>query len=396
MKRVMIGIDVGSATHMIVGRDDNGELVYEKEVKHEIGAIEEMIGDLERLRNNSNAMIEIGLEGRNGYSRPMDRMLLEHGFTVYSIDNMSVKRFRSIFGADSKTDKRDAEMMSKLVRLKGEINAGEGKVMKALKENKQVNEKIKITARHQSWLIKERIRTLTVLKKTILEVSPAFLEGQDLCANTTIELLVRHPDFSRYNSLTEKRLRKIDGVGEKRAGEMIERLKRLKYDDYMIEEYTGMIKSYAKRLKELTAEIEKLDKRLDEIGEESEEIQLLITLPGVGTRTAARVVGEIERIERFKGERNLAAYSGVIPLNNESGKHKGTKTIYKCNKRLKNALIQMAGNTIRYIPECKIYYDKKIASGKKHNQALRCLARQLVKVIFKMLTEHRKYRIFGV
>ena len=35
--------------------------------------------------------------------------------------------------------------------------------------------------------------------------------------------------------------------------------------------------------------------------------------------------------------------------------------------------------------------DKKRAEGKDHNHALRCLARQLIKVIFKMLTENREY-----
>jgi hypothetical protein len=37
------------------------------------------------------------------------------------------------------------------------------------------------------------------------------------------------------------------------------------------------------------------------------------------------------------------------------------------------------------------YYEKKRAEGKEHNHALRCLARQLIKVIFKMLKEDRDY-----
>ncbi|VAX29820.1 hypothetical protein MNBD_NITROSPIRAE03-157 [hydrothermal vent metagenome] len=53
----------------------------------------------------------------------------------------------------------------------------------------------------------------------------------------------------------------------------------------------------------------------------------------------------------------------------------------------------MAGCTIRYLPESNAYYGKKRAEGKKHNHALRCLARQLIKVIFKMLKEDRDYVI---
>ena len=39
--------------------------------------------------------------------------------------------------------------------------------------------------------------------------------------------------------------------------------------------------------------------------------------------------------------------------------------------------------------------NKKIAEGKEHNHALRCLARQLIKVIFKMLKEGRNYILEG-
>ncbi len=47
--------------------------------------------------------------------------------------------------------------------------------------------------------------------------------------------------------------------------------------------------------------------------------------------------------------------------------------------------------TIKSVPESKAYYEKKRAEGKKHNHALRCLARQLIKVVFKMLKEDRDY-----
>ncbi len=54
-------------------------------------------------------------------------------------------------------------------------------------------------------------------------------------------------------------------------------------------------------------------------------------------------------------------------------------------------MIDIAGCTIRYIPESIRYYAKKRAEGKEHNHALRCLARQLIKVIFKMLNEDRDF-----
>ncbi|MDH3988934.1 MAG: IS110 family transposase, partial [Gammaproteobacteria bacterium] len=39
------------------------------------------------------------------------------------------------------------------------------------------------------------------------------------------------------------------------------------------------------------------------------------------------------------------------------------------------------------------YYERKRAEGKKHNQAIRALGRHLCRVVFKMLTQDRPYRI---
>ncbi|SDY81730.1 hypothetical protein SAMN05421755_105123, partial [Nitrosomonas sp. Nm33] len=39
------------------------------------------------------------------------------------------------------------------------------------------------------------------------------------------------------------------------------------------------------------------------------------------------------------------------------------------------------------------YYDKKRAEGKKHNQAIRALGRHLVRVIWSMTKQGRKYEI---
>ncbi len=47
----------------------------------------------------------------------------------------------------------------------------------------------------------------------------------------------------------------------------------------------------------------------------------------------------------------------------------------------------------KQVPKSQAYYNKKRAEGKKHNQAIRALGRHLCRVIFKLLTEDRPYRI---
>jgi transposase len=157
--------------------------------------------------------------------------------------------------------------------------------------------------------------------------------------------------------------------------------------------YKTIILSYAQRILELQKEIEDIDKILDEIGNQSKEVNHLKTIPGVATKLASRLIGEIGDVNRFPSEKQLAIYCGIACVNNDSGKVTKAKAVYKANKICKQTLITMAGGSIRLSLQCKAYYLKKRTEGKTHNHTLRCLARQMIKVIYKMLTEDRDYII---
>jgi transposase len=157
--------------------------------------------------------------------------------------------------------------------------------------------------------------------------------------------------------------------------------------------YKTIISSYAKRISQLQKEIKEIDQKMDQIGGQNKTIRHLKSLPAVGTKLASRFTGEIGDINRFPSEKNLAIYCGIACVNNSSGKTNKTKAVYKANKIAKQTLIMMAGGSIRVNPQCRDYYLKKRTEGKKHNHALRCLARQMIKVIYRMLTEDRDYQI---
>jgi len=184
---------------------------------------------------------------------------------------------------------------------------------------------------------------------------------------------------------------KIKSIGEKKARLMLEGLRGIDYFGELADIYGMIILSNARRILELKEEIEMIDRQLEEIGEESSEVKRLKSISGVGTRLSSRLVGEIGDINRFEREGQVAIYCGVGCVDDDSGKSKKTRAVYKANKVCKSTMINIAGCTIRYVSESKAYYEKKRAEGKKHNHALRCLARQLIKVIFKMLKEDRDY-----
>lgn len=223
------------------------------------------------------------------------------------------------------------------------------------------------------------------------EVCPDILEYGDTDGKKMLQLLKKYPDFSRYKKITLAALLKIETIGKKTAVSILEGLRTIQYVEELAGIYKTIISSYCRRILELKEEIEMLDKDMEETGEKSTEVMQLKSIMGVGTKLSSRLAGEIGDIRRFNRESQLAVYCGVACIDDDSGKSKKTKAVYKANRSCKATMIEIAGCTIRYVQESKTYYEKKRAEGKNHNHALRCLARQLIKVIFKMLTENREY-----
>jgi hypothetical protein len=114
---------------------------------------------------------------------------------------------------------------------------------------------------------------------------------------------------------------------------------------------------------------------------------------GLKRRTGRRDRHNQSLQERFKSEASLALYLGMASLDNSSGKFRGSKAPKHVNARAKTAMMMAVDHHRKRVGQSQRYYQRKRAQGKRHNQAIRALGRHLCRVIFKMLTEDRPYRI---
>ena len=366
MKRLSGGIDVGSESHHITILDEEDHILYNQKVAHKLNEFTESIKQFKKIERKEKGVISFALEGKNGYSAPFDRILLDQGFTLYNVDNL---------------------------KLKEHINSQREKVFIKIEKPSPLTESLKLLSRHQQTLIDEKVRLVNRLRKKLLEVCPQILELGKAKSKKLIAILTKYPDFSKYKRITLCSLLKIKGIGEKGAFFLLKRINHIEYMPGLTDIYKTIIFSCAKRILELQEEIKDIDKSLDEIGKKNKGVNHLKTIPGVATKLASRLIGEIGDINRFPSEKQLAIYCGIACVDNNSGKVTKAKAVYKANKICKQTLITMAGGSIRLSLQCRAYYQKKRAEGKSHNHTLRCLARQLIKVIYKILTEDRDYMI---
>ena len=125
----------------------------------------------------------------------------------------------------------------------------------------------------------------------------------------------------------------------------------------------------------------------------------LMTMPGVDVTTAANMLAEIGDINRFPNANKLAKFAGICPIYFSSA-GKGKDMCPKQGNRRLQAIfyflaIQMIQVSTNGTPRNKVfreYYLKRVAEGKNKQQALICISRRLVNIVYGMLKNHTEYR----
>jgi transposase len=142
--------------------------------------------------------------------------------------------------------------------------------------------------------------------------------------------------------------------------------------------------------RELIASCRSLDRTIAALDQELEQrtAQLapaLLDLPGCGPLTAAKLLAEIGPVERFESDAQLARHSGVAPLEASSGRIQRHRLDRGGNRQLNAALYRIAITQARVHPPARAYLERKRTEGKSRREAIRCLKRQLVRVVYRTL-----------
>ncbi len=107
----------------------------------------------------------------------------------------------------------------------------------------------------------------------------------------------------------------------------------------------------------LNPTIAELTEAIDQEVEKSAEARRLMTHPGVGPLTSLAFVLIIGRAERFQCGKQIAAYLGLVPLEDSSGERRRLGHITKQgNSLLRFLLVEAAQVTARSLPEWRSKY----------------------------------------
>jgi transposase len=147
----------------------------------------------------------------------------------------------------------------------------------------------------------------------------------------------------------------------------------------------------------LGQQVEQFEHRLQGLVEVTVEMQLLMSLPGVGVILAATMQLELGDIGRFPSAEHLASYAGTTPRVHSSGdRTRYGRTRPDVNRYLKWAFAEAANSVAVNHVRCpdrhvsQLY--RRLRERKGHSRAVGAVARHLAEAAFHVLSRQQVYR----
>jgi transposase len=126
------------------------------------------------------------------------------------------------------------------------------------------------------------------------------------------------------------------------------------------------------------AQMRSLAKRLRAHSDLARRLDLVLSIPGIGERTALALIIRMPELGLISRE-EAAALAGLAPFDDDSGKHRGQRHIAGGRGRLRRSLFAAAlPAAFRWNKALIALYARLVAGGKAHKSALIACARKLL------------------
>ena len=160
----------------------------------------------------------------------------------------------------------------------------------------------------------------------------------------------------------------------------------------LVEAENRQVRFLAARISEALDEAGALEAETAALLEGDETYACLLTVPGIGPRTAAQLAVSVD-IGRFPDHDHLASYCGIAPRVRSSGTSvRSVGASRRGDARLKSLLIFSCNSLVRSSGRYGEYYRACRARGMGHGRALKAVARKRLRAIYAVMRDRVPYR----
>jgi transposase len=389
---VFVGIDWSEEWHDVELQSESGKRLRSLRVGHGVEGLTQLQASIAEFTDDPEQVI-VAVESSHGL---LVQALVAGGYVVYDINPLVAARYRERHSlAGAKSDPRDAEMLANLVRTdRHKFRRLAGDSERALE--------IRARARAHLRASRDKVRLRNQLRSLLLEYYPAtasLLGEDDLQDALAILSIAPGPELGRRLSLSklESTLRRHGRQREvpQRAARLQQRLRESQLElglPLVVSALADEATSLSRRLLQMQQEIAWLEEQLAAAFRLHPDAEIYLSFTGLADVLGARVLGESgDDPARYANARARRNYAASSPVTKASGRHREVHRRVARNRRLADATFLWAERAIQNSPGARSYFDKLIASGHGHNEAVRATANKLIGFLHACLRDHQPY-----
>ncbi|WP_216206273.1 IS110 family RNA-guided transposase [Amycolatopsis aidingensis] len=384
---VFLGLDVGKGEHHAIGLDPTGKRLHDAPLPNNEPKLREVF---DRLAEHGRLLVVVDQPATIG-ALPV-AVARACGHQVAYLPGLAMRRIADLYPGNAKTDARDAYVIADAARTLPhtlrQVDVGDDTLAE-----------LDVLVGYDDDLTAEATRLSNRIRGLLTGIHPALerVLGPRITHAAVLEILSRCGGPAGIRQAGRRKLTAMAAKHAPRMGtKLVENiLTALQEQTVTVPGTTAadtVLPRLADSLKTVLAQRKQVASEVEEILDAHPLAGVLTSMPGIGVRTAARILLEIGDASAFASSGHLAAYAGIAPVTHRSGSSiKGEHPARTGNRKLKRAFF-LAAFAALSDPTSRAYYQRKRDEGKKHNAALICLARRRCDVLYAMLRNHTYYR----
>ena len=391
---VYVGIDCHKTTHTACVINAFNEVLDYLTFGNKTNEFDKLIDMVDKYTTDEVKAI-YGLEDTKHLGHTLASYLLSKELIVKHINSNMTAQERKKYPIQDKTDEIDAKCIAKVTldELDNLQDCKDEEIYWTLKQMVKMKRTLSIT----------NVKLKNKLHAQLLHHYPNYKDFFcQIDITSALDFWETYPHPSMIKDLTPEELREnfqTTGLFSlKKAQKILSKVQEYEYKETSYQESRNiLIKTMVKNIKINIIQLEDIEKHIIELYDKL-DIKLH-TIIGLTKMTSAEIVAEIGDINRFANSAKLAKYCGIAPVNFSSGNHDHVLRNEFGNRQLNGYIYYLACRSICTgrngdTPRNAIfldYYRKKIKDGKTKRQALSCVMRRMINIIYNILKNNVDY-----
>lgn len=309
-----VGIDIASEKHFVAVVDEASKMLTKSmsftEDSNGYSKLFELLGSPESVEL-------VAMEATGHYWKNVFATLVAKGFSVALVNPLRTRRF--LEGEELQRTKTDAIDAMGIARFAAQKRPTTTRLGDASTEN------LKELVRLRDRLMQDLCDRVRELHRAVDLGFPEFTRYvRSLEGPLATSILSAYPTAASFVGVRVRTLSNLKYDAQHRVGlELAQQLlaaAETSVGRHHAEVYRVQVKYFCQDIDLLRQRIRELDRNIEADLEKSDIGKLLTTIDGIGSGTAARLIAVLGNPARFRDERALAAYVGVVPAPKKSGK----------------------------------------------------------------------------